>query len=60
MMDLISVETMEKNAELARGSLTADILWKVFLLRVEFWYRTCMFLRQFTFDNVSHCFLVHS
>lgn len=55
MMELISVESMEKNAQLARDSLTVDILWKVFLLRVEYWYRTCMFLRQFTFDNV--CFL---
>ena len=52
MMELISVESMEKNAQLARDSLTVDILWKVFLLRVEYWYRTCMFLRQFTFDNV--------
>ena len=58
MMELISVESMEKNAQLARDSLTVDILWKVFLLRVEYWYRTCMFLRQFTFDNV--CFPLFS
>lgn len=52
MLELISVESMEQNAQLARDSLTVDILWKVFLLRVEYWYRACIFLRQFTFDNV--------
>ena len=52
MKDLINADDLEKSAELARGNLTADILWKVFLYRIEFWYRCCMYLRMTTFDDV--------
>ena len=52
MKDLINADDLERSAEMARGNLTADILWKVFLYRTEFWYRCCMYLRMTTFDDV--------
>lgn len=53
MKDLIEVDDMESDAEMACGNLTADILWKVFLYRAEYWYRSCIYLRMVVVDDPS-------
>ena len=43
---------IEEYADQARSQLTSDILWKVYLLRVYSWLRSCMYMRSVTFDDV--------
>lgn len=53
MHDLLKADMIEDFAEQARSQLTSDILWKVYLLRVDGWCRSCLYLRSVTFDDVS-------
>lgn len=51
MSDLMRND-MDVEATKAAGNLTTDLLWRVFLTRIEYWYRCCMYLREATFDSV--------
>ena len=55
MSDMLHREVFDRFMQVAPSQLTPDILWKVYLVRIDDWYRTCMYMRSVTFDHVrSH------
>ena len=52
MLSLIQTGIMENFAREAHLHLTADLLWKVYLVRMEGWFRSCMYMRTETFKQV--------
>ena len=59
MYDLLKADRIEAFAEQAHSQLTSDILWKVYLLRVYCWLRSCMYMRSVTFDDVNLLLTIH-
>ena len=52
MSDMLHREVFDRFMQVAPAQLTPDILWKVYLVRIDDWYRTCMYMRSVTFYNV--------
>ena len=49
--DLMSGD-MDEEAMKAVGNLTTDLLWRVFLMRIESWFRYTMRIREATNEDV--------
>ena len=51
---------LDEEALKAVGNLTSDLLWRVFLMRIESWFRSIMYMREVTNEDVSPLLLCHT
>lgn len=49
----VSFNRYEEYMKKAVSCLTSDLLWKVYLIRIQFWYRSILYLRAVTLKEVG-------
>lgn len=48
----VSFNRYEEYMKKAVSCLTSDLLWKVYFIRIQFWYRSILYLRAVTLKEV--------